>query len=153
MSDKNLKQLAYNDECEFARRIAAADDCDEAADIMADAIVWCEEHDIHVLWYDLELQYHNSFGPTCTVDDVIERMTIVHWRTVCQLVVRRIFMRAGLRARQMYGDKYPEVTLLPEDDSPVIKTVMLRLRLPPHTADGIRQAMVNIVNQKQTERR
>ena len=152
MSDERLKQLAYNDECEFARRIAAADDCDEAADIMADAIVWCEEHGIYVLWSDLELRFNNSFGPTCTVDDVIERMTITHWRTVCQLVVKRLFMRAGLRERKLYGDKYPEVTLAPEDDSPVIKTAVLRLRLPPHTADGIRQAMVNIVNQKQKER-
>ena len=141
MTGEAPKVLTYETECSYATRIAACGTPDEATSFIAEAVLASAEHQVWMVASELHIRFENSFGPTCCVDDILERMTLADWRTVCKGVVDRMLSRAGIVTRMLYPDKYPRVTLYPEHDSPVISAVEIALTLPGNTVDGVRQAM------------
>ena len=138
---ETTKMTAYETECSYARRIAACDTPAEAASLIAEAVLASGEHQVWMVASELHIRFENGFGPTCGVDDILELMVLTDWRTVCKNVVDTMLSRAGMGQRMLYPDKYPRVTLYPENDSPVISAVEMALPLPGHTVDGVRQAM------------
>lgn len=134
MDPRDEKPGKYEVECGLARQIARAEpDSDEAALAFGEAVTSSDEH-----WAEVDeagmllIRYLNSFGPTCTVDDVIERMTVAGWRKVCVEALRRRLKR--VHALQDVNPssairRWPTVTLIPEKDSPVVAEVLLRVPL------------------------
>ena len=136
-----VKQITYVDEVRHANRIAACSTGDEAARCVADAVLASRQHGVHMVFTDLVIRYSNGFGPTCAVDDMLESMLISDWRTGCQTVVDVILARAGLPSKALHPDRFPVVTLVPEEDTPIIGTVIVRLPLPIGTADAVKAAL------------
>jgi len=131
MDPRDEKPGKYEVECGLARQIARAEpDSDEAVLAFAEAVTSSNAH-----WADvddgvLDIRYLNGFGPTCTVDDVIERMTVAGWRRVCTEALRRMLKR--IHALQDVSPSsairhWPTVTLVPERDSPVVAEVRLQV--------------------------
>lgn len=131
--------IAYGEERKAAWRIAQSEpgrDAAECAAAVADAVMASagatKSHTAAVRGGKLEVSYCNEFGPTCTVDDVFERMTVADWKRVCVLVLRRLLEGIGADdvARRIRPHSWPTVTLVPEQDTPIINRVRLSMWIP-----------------------
>lgn len=131
MDPRDEERGKYEVECGLARQIARAEpDSDEAVTAFAEAVTSSNAH-----WSDvddgvLDIRYLNGFGPTCAVDDVIERMTVAGWKKVCVEALRRMLKR--IHALQDVSPSqacrhWPTVTLVPERGSPVVAEVRLQV--------------------------
>ena len=131
MDPRDEERGRYEVECGLARQIARAEpDSDEAVLALAEAVTSSNAH-----WADvdngmLDIRYLNGFGPTCAVDDIIERTTVAGWRKVCVEALRRMLKR--VHALQDVSPAsairhWPTVTLVPERDSPIVAEVRLQV--------------------------
>lgn len=126
----------YEKECRAARKIACAPD-GQGPEYVAQAIVACREHTVVCDGDSVTIEYHNEFGPTCTVDDVLERMTLLDWQRTFALVCH------GLVGRKVYGltSVYPTVTKIPEPDSPVTSRIVMTAKVPKRAYNAILKAL------------
>lgn len=130
----------YADACACARRIACAEPGDDLCRAFADAVVTAYGHDV-TAWDDVvSITYRNEFGPTCGVDEQIERMGMGGWACVAGYAVARVLGRGGESARRV-PRVHPSVTLAPECDSDVIRTVTLVFRLPKRLHGRLERAL------------
>ena len=119
----------YAEACACARKIAGAEPGDELCRAFAQAIVTAKGHELTV-WNDMVvLTYENEFGPTCGVDDQIERMDMCGWADVAGYSVEGALALAGDPAKRV-PPVYPTVTLTPEEGSSIVRRVTLSFRLP-----------------------
>lgn len=131
MDPRDEERGKYEVECGLARQIASSEpDSKEAALAFAEAVTSSDEH-----WADVDegmlfIRYLNSFGPTCTVDDIIEQMTVAGWREVCVETLRSMLKRRRILQGVDPSSavlRWPTVTLIPERDSPVVAKVQLQV--------------------------
>lgn len=129
-----MKTDTYAAERRMAVTLASREPGAGAGEALGDALAVSREHEIVLDGESVQLTYHNEFGPTCAVDDVLERMTLVDYREACATTVTRLldWVKGAARYRFPKG-KYPTVTLVPEPDTPVINTVTLTFTVPPKT--------------------
>lgn len=141
--------ITYGEERKAAWRIAQSEpgqDAEECASAVADAVIASfratKSHTAVVRDGKLEVSYCNEFGPTCTVDDVFERMTVADWKRVCVLVLRRLLEGIGADdvARRIRPHSWPTVTLVPEQDTPIINRVRLSMWVPRHARAAFEKA-------------
>lgn len=114
----------YGEECRHARMIAALStkklDGDAAAKEVAEAVVMCRAHPVVCMGDGLiSFDYDNSFGPTCDVDDVLERMSLRDWRTACDWFCKIMLRKGGLDPENFdWPTPLPKVMKVPEDEAP-----------------------------------
>lgn len=122
-----VRKKEYENECRMAREIASGDAGYQACNVaIAQAILGSPEHGI-VLSQDgrgnlCKLIYRNEFGPTCALDDIFERMTLIDWRRVAECTVAQA--RYGQPLRKV-GRLRVTVTRVPEEDTDIISRVEL----------------------------
>lgn len=139
MASDATPQLGCDDEDALATRIATCDDKDVPHRI-ADAIVNGPHHRAYVMFSELELWYSNSFGPRMAIGDRLAALRLDGWRTMCQDVVNGLLAKAGIGPKNMYPDRYPTVTLVPEEGSPSISAISVHITLPGMTVDALHMA-------------
>lgn len=141
--------IDYEAERRAAFRIAQSEpgqDAEECASAVADAVIASfratKSHTAVVRDGKLEVSYCNEFGPTCAVDDVFERMTIATWKQVCVLLLRHLLRGIGEDelARKARPHSWPTVTLVPEQDTPIINRVRLSMWVPRHARAAFEKA-------------
>lgn len=116
----------YGFECQCARAIAElsgpAFDGKEAAKRVANAVISCKAHPIVCEGNGLiSFNYDNSFGPTATVDDVLERMSLRDWRMACDWFCKLMLRKGGLDPENFdWPTPFPKVTKIPEGEDPRI---------------------------------
>ena len=141
--------INYGEERRAAWRIAQSEpgqDAEECASAVADAVIASfratRSHTAVVRDGKLEVSYCNEFGPTCAVDDVFERMTVADWKRVCVLLLRHLLVGIGEDdlARKVRPHSWPTVTLVPEQDTPVINRVRLSMWVPRHVRAAFEKA-------------
>ena len=116
----------YGFECQCARAIAElsgpAFDGKEAAKRVANAVISCKAHPIVCEGNGLiSFDYDNSFGPTTTVDDVLERMNMRDWRVACDEFCKGMLRKGGLDPENFdWPTPFPKVTKVPEVKDPRI---------------------------------
>lgn len=135
----------YAAERRHAVRIAAFSDMEfdgeKAAKAVAGAVVECEAHPVTVEDDGtVRFEYDNSFGPTCLVDDVLERMNMRDWRLACDEFCMLSLERGGLNPEDFdWPTPLPEVTKVPENgDTDVVARVRVAFRVDRKTRDAIR---------------
>lgn len=113
----------------MAREIAQHDAGDlKCNDAIARAILESPEHEL-VLSRDgtgnlCVLVYRNEFGPTCTLDDIFDRMTLMDWRRVVEHAAARAVSAVSGR-RFAVPRLRVSVTLRPGEHPDVIGCVEL----------------------------
>ena len=117
----------YGEECRHARAIAACScsgplDGEKAAKAVAEAVVFCRAHPIVCMGDGMiSFDYDNSFGPTTTVDDVLERMNMRDWRMACDEFCKGMLRKGGLDPENFdWPTPFPKVTKVPEGGDPRI---------------------------------
>ncbi len=126
----------------MAREIARYDAGDRECNVaIAQAILGSPEHEI-ALSQDgggnrCELVYHNEFGPTCTLDDIFERMTLTDWRRVAEHTVAQA--RYGRPLRKV-GRLRVTVTRVPEKDTDITSRVELAFYADRRTYEALLKA-------------
>ena len=112
----------YDEECWHAREIAACScsgplDGEKAAKAVAEAVVFCRAHPIVCMGDGMiSFDYDNSFGPTTTVDDVLERMNMRDWRMACDEFCKGMLRKGGLDPENFdWPTPLPHVMTVPED--------------------------------------
>lgn len=124
MDPRDDKPGKYEIECGLARKIAGCEPGDEAAEAIAEAVTSSDEHTAEVYYGVLRIVYRNSFGPTCAVDDVLERMNMTHWEKMCVFALKRMLKRVHAIENQVRtGRRWPVVSLIPERDTPILAEV------------------------------
>lgn len=110
--------MTYESEDRYARRIAASEPGDDAHAAVAEAVAECREHTVVLSGNGIvTFEYRNSFGPTCTVDDVLERMTMLDWRNACDSLCSQLLRKGGFDpGRFDWPTPLPKVTFVPEDE-------------------------------------
>ncbi len=121
---------AYERECRRARRIAAAEPGCALHMAFAEAIADANGRNVHILNGVVAMTYHNGFGPTCAVDEQIERMDMAGWAAVAANAVALVLGRAGDPIGRLPSVR-PTVALTPEEDSDVVRQVTLLFRAKP----------------------
>lgn len=110
----------------YAEYIAALSgdtiDGGEAAKRVADAVVHCKAHPVVCMGDGLiSFDYDNSFGPTTTVDDVLERMNMRDWRVTCDEFCKCMLRKGGFDPDNFdWPTPFPKVTKVPEGGDPRI---------------------------------
>ena len=141
--------IAYGEERRSAWRIDQSEpgqDAEECASAVADAVIASaratKSHTAVVRDGKLEVSYCNEFGPTCAVDDVFERMTVADWKRICDLLLRHLLRGIGESelARKVRPHSWPTVTLVPEQDTPIINRVRLSMWVPRHARAAFEKA-------------
>lgn len=94
----------------------------EAAKRVADAVAHCKAHPVVCMGDGLiSFDYDNSFGPTATVDDVLERMSMRDWRVACDEFCKGMLRKGGLDPENFdWPTPFPKVTKVPEVKDPRI---------------------------------
>ena len=89
----------------------------EAAKRVADAVVHCKAHPVVCMGDGLiSFDYDNSFGPTTTVDDVLERMNMRDWRVTCDEFCKYMLRKGGFDPENFdWPTPLPHVVKVPED--------------------------------------
>lgn len=141
---KKTNDASYAKTC--ANRIAASYPQEDAALRLAEAIVNCKEHDIYLYHVTddntVELTYYNHYGPTCSVDDVLEQMILLDYKDVCEQVMRLLLELIGRDRVRLYRFKVrPTVSFTPEEDTSVIDHVTIRFNAPKRTYDELLKAV------------
>lgn len=114
----------YGEERRHARMIAALSteklDGDAAAKEVAEAVVMCRAHPVVCMGDGLiSFDYDNSFGPTVTVDDVLERMNMRDWRMACDEFCKGMLRKGGLDPENFdWPTPFPKVMKVPEGEDP-----------------------------------
>ena len=132
------------EDCGFERQCARAIaelsgpsiDGEEAARRVADAVVSCKAHTVVCEGDGLvSFNYDNSFGPTCTVDDVLEKMNMHDWRVACDEFCKDMLRKGGLDPEDFdWPTPLPTVTKVPEDGgTDVIARVCVTFKVDDHT--------------------
>lgn len=138
----------YGEECKYARLLASCStakfDGEAAAKTIADAVVWCRAHPV-VLHGDglVSFDYDNSFGPTCTVDDVLERMTMRDWRMTCDCFCKNMLHRGGFDPAGFdWPAPRPKVMKVPEEEgTDIISRVCVTFEVDEKTYDALLEAV------------
>ena len=140
----------YEDECRYAREIAALShrelDGEAAAKTVAEAVAMCRAHPIIFTGDGLiSFDYANSFGPTCTVDDVLERMNMRDWRMTCDEFCKSVLRKGGLDPQDYdWPTPLPKVMRVPEDDgTDITARVCVTFKVDGRTYEAIRGILVN----------
>lgn len=130
----------YSEECRHARMIAALStkklDGEAAAKEVAEAVVFCRAHPIVCMGDGMiSFDYDNSFGPTTTVDDVLERMNMRDWRMVCDWFCKLILRKGGIDPSALdWPTPLPKVMKVPEDEgTDVISRVCVTFKVDERT--------------------
>ena len=111
----------YASERRYAEYIAALSsntiDGREAAKRVANAVVHCKAHPIVCEGNGLiSFDYDNSFGPTTTVNDVLERMNMRDWRVACDEFCKYTLRKGGFDPENFdWPTPLPHVMKVPED--------------------------------------
>ena len=135
----------YGEECRHARAIAACScsgplDGEKAAKAVAEAVVFCRAHPI-VCTGDgmISFDYDNSFGPTTTVDDVLERMNMRDWRMACDEFCKGMLRKGGLDPENFdWPTPLPHVMTVPEDGgTDVIARVCVTFKVDARTYSNV----------------
>lgn len=111
----------YGEECRHARMIAALStekfDGEAAAKAVAEAVVCCRAHPVVCMGDGMiSFDYDNSFGPTMTVDDVLERMNMRDWRMACDEFCKGMLRKGGLDPENFdWPTPLPKVMKVSED--------------------------------------
>ena len=121
----------------------------EAAKRVADAVVHCKAHPVVCMGDGLiSFDYDNSFGPTATVDDVLERMSMRDWRVACDEFCNGMLRKGGLDPDNFdWPTPFPKVTKVPEGRDPrigatdVISRVSVVFKVDLRTYNYIRSAV------------
>ena len=137
-----VRKRKYEDECRMALEIASGDAGYQACNVaIAQAILGSPEHGI-VLSRDgqgnlCKLVYRNEFGPTCSLDDIFERMTLTDWRRVAECAVAQA--RYGQPLRKI-GRLRVTVTRVPEEDTDITSRVELSFYVNRWTYEALLKA-------------
>lgn len=130
----------YASERRYAEYIAALSgntiDGREAAKRVADAVVSCKAHPVVCMGDEMiSFDYDNSFGPTATVNDVLERMNMRDWRMACDWVCKLILRKRGLDPENFdWPTPLPHVMKVPEDGgTDVIARVCVTFKVDART--------------------
>lgn len=118
-----------------------------AAYAVASAVVECRAHPVTLEGDGLIcFEYDNSFGPTCTVDDVLERMNMRDWRMACDEFCKLMLKKGGLDPEDYeWPTPLPKVMKVPEDEgTDVISRVVVTFKVNERTYDRI----LDIVDRK-----
>lgn len=130
----------YASERRYAEYIAALSgntiDGREAAKRVADAVVSCKAHPVVCMGDGMiSFDYDNSFGPTATVNDVLERMNMRDWRMACDWFCKLILRKGGLDPENFdWPTPLPHVMKVPEDGgTDVIARVCVTFKIDERT--------------------
>ena len=130
----------YASERRYAEYIAALSgntiDGREAAKRVADAVVSCKAHPVVCMGDGMiSFDYDNSFGPTATVNDVLERMNMRDWRMACDWFCKLILRKGGLDPENFdWPTPLPHVMKVPEDGgTDVIARVCVTFKVDERT--------------------
>lgn len=128
----------------YAEYIAALSgdtiDGKEAAKRVADAVVHCKAHPVVCMGDGMiSFDYDNSFGPTLTVDDVLEKMNMHDWRVACDEFCKGMLRKGGLDPENFgWPMPLPTVTKVPEDGgTDVVARVCVTFKVDPRTYNHI----------------
>ena len=134
----------YAPERRYAEYIAALSgntiDGREAAKRVANAVVHCKAHPVVCEGNGLiSFNYDNSFGPTTTVDDVLERMNMRDWRVACDEFCKYTLRKGGFDPENFdWPTPLPHVMKVPEDGGTnVIARVCVTFKVDPRTYNHI----------------
>lgn len=135
----------YGEERRHARAIAACScsgplDGEKAAKAVAEAVVFCRAHPIVYMGDGMiSFDYDNSFGPTTTVDDVLERMNMRDWRMACDEFCKGMLRKGGLDPENFdWPTPLPHVMKVPEDGgTDVIARVCVTFKVDARTYSNI----------------
>lgn len=130
----------YASERRYAEYIAALSgntiDGREAAKRVADAVVSCKAHPVVCMGDGMiSFDYDNSFGPTATVNDVLERMNMRDWRMAGDWFCKLILRKGGLDPENFdWPTPLPHVMKVPEDGgTDVIARVCVTFKVDERT--------------------
>ena len=136
--------LEHAEECRYARNIAGLStkdlDGEAAAKEVAEAVVFCRAHPIVCMGDGMiSFDYDNSFGPTTTVGDVLERMNMRDWRMACDWFCKLILRKGGLDPEYFdWPTPLPHVMKVPEDGGTnVIARVCVTFKVDPRTYNHV----------------
>lgn len=135
----------YGEERRHARAIAACScsgplDGEKAAKAVAEAVVFCRAHPIVCMGDGMiSFDYDNSFGPTTTVDDVLERMNMRDWRMACDEFCKGMLRKGGLDPENFdWPTPLPHVMKVPENGgTDVIARVCVTFKVDARTYSNI----------------
>ena len=130
----------YACERRYADCLADSDPNDGAYRILAEAVANCEAHPVVCLGDGLiSFEYDNSFGLTCTVDDVLDRMNMRDWRLTCDEFCKAMLRKGGLDPDGFdWPMPLPKVMKVPEDDgTDVIARVCVTFKVDEKTYGDI----------------
>ena len=135
----------YGEECRHARTIAACScsgplDGEKAAKAVAEAVVFCRAHPVVCMGDGMiSFDYDNSFGPTTTVDDVLERMNLRDWRVACDEFCKCMLRKGGFDPENFdWPTPLPHVMTVPEDGgTDVIARVCVTFKVDARTYSNV----------------
>lgn len=130
----------YASERRYAEYIATLSsntiDGREAAKRVANAVVHCKAHPVVCMGDGMiSFDYDNSFGPTTTVNDVLERMNMRDWRMACDEFCKGMLRKGGLDPENFdWPTPLPHVMKVPEDGgTDVIARVCVTFKVDERT--------------------
>ena len=115
-------------------------DGEEAAKRVADAVVSCKAHPVVCMGDGMiSFDYDNSFGPTATVNDVLERMNMRDWRMACDWFCKLMLRKGGLDPEYFdWPTPLPHVMKVPEDGgTDVIARVCVTFKVDARTYSNL----------------
>lgn len=142
LDTEEVKDYGFERQC--AQAIAELSgptiDGEEAAKRVANAVVSCKAHPVVCMGDGMiSFDYDNSFGPTCDVDDVLERMNMRDWRMACDEFCKGMLRKGGLDPEDFdWPTPLPKVMKVPEDEgTDVTARVCVTFKVDPRTYNHI----------------
>lgn len=89
----------------------------------------------------IELTFTNSVGPTCTIDDKLERMNMAEWRIVCDKTLEFLFKKHGVDPDDYdWPTPKPHVTHVADEDD-ITETVTVVFSVDELTFGAVKRCL------------